>query len=234
MEDLTGNQTEVIAGSVAANGRRVALTLGGLNMLGDLHVYDLEQRKLTRLWGANDDVFAAVKLGEVEEIEYASADGTRIQGWLVKPPEFDPKKKYPLVLEIHGGPHTAYGVGFFHEFRVLAAAGYLVLYTNPRGSTSYGQKFGELHPVQVPRRGLRRHDGGRGLRDRQGLRGRVAHGRDRRQRRRAAHQLDHRADRSLRHRHHAALRGGLGGHVLFVRLRHVPAVLVPRRAVGAS
>ena len=63
LEDLTGNQTEVIAGSVAANGRRVALTLGGLNMLGDLHVYDLEQRKLTRLWGANDDVFAGCEAG---------------------------------------------------------------------------------------------------------------------------------------------------------------------------
>ena len=150
VEDLTGRDREVIAGSVSADGRRVALTLGSVATPGDLHVYDLERRALTRLWGANDELLAEAKLGDVEEIEYASADGTRIQGWLVKPPDFEPRKKYPLVLEIHGGPHTAYGVGFFHEFRVLAAAGYLVLYTNPRGSTSYGQKFADCIQYAFP------------------------------------------------------------------------------------
>ena len=74
----------------------------------------------------------------------------------MKPPDFDPAKKYPMVLEIHGGPHTAYGSGFFHEFQVLAAAGYVVLYTNPRGSTTYGQEFGNVHPVPLP--GRRRKD----------------------------------------------------------------------------
>src|SRR5439155_6236600 len=116
----------------------------------DLHVYDLERRALTRLWGANDELLAETTLGDVEEIEYASADGTRIQSWLVKPPDFEPKKKYPLILEIHGGPHTAYGVGFFHEFRVLAAAGYVVLYTNPRGSTTYGQEFANVIQYRYP------------------------------------------------------------------------------------
>ena len=150
VEELTGKDTEVIAGSVSADGRRVALTLGSLTSTGDLHLYDLEQRTLTRLWGANDEVIASAKLGAVEEIEYASHDGTRIHGWVVKPPDFDPRTRYPLVLEIHGGPHTAYGVGFFHEFRVLAAAGYLVLYTNPRGSTSYGQKFADCIQYKFP------------------------------------------------------------------------------------
>jgi dipeptidyl aminopeptidase/acylaminoacyl peptidase len=150
IEELTGKDTEVIAGSISADGRRVALTLGGTGMLGDLHVYDLERHALRRLWGANDEVLAGVRLGEVEEIEFASQDGTRLQGWLVKPADFDARKKYPLVLEIHGGPHTAYGVGFFHEFRVLAAAGYLVLYTNPRGSTSYGQKFADCIQYRFP------------------------------------------------------------------------------------
>ena len=150
VEELTGRDTEVIAGSISADGRRVALTLGSLTSPGDLHVYDLEKRTLTRLWGANDELLADARLGEVEEIEYTSNDGTRIQAWLVKPPDFDAHKKYPLVLEIHGGPHTAYGVGFFHEFRVLAAAGYLVLYTNPRGSTSYGQKFADCIQYRFP------------------------------------------------------------------------------------
>jgi len=150
VEDLTGPTTEVIAGSVSADGARVALTLGSVGSPSDLHVYDLGSRALTRLWGANDEWLPDVALGEVEEIEYASADGTRIQGWIVKPPGFDPKQKYPLLLEIHGGPHTAYGVGFFHEFRALAAAGYVVLYTNPRGSTSYGQKFADCIQYKFP------------------------------------------------------------------------------------
>jgi dipeptidyl aminopeptidase/acylaminoacyl peptidase len=150
VEDLTGPEQEVIAGSVSADGRRVAMTLGSLATPGDLHVYDLERRTLTRLWGANDELLAGAALGEVEGFDYPSFDGTRIQAWLVKPAGFDPKRKYPLVLEIHGGPHTAYGVGFFHEFRVLAAAGYLVLYTNPRGSTSYGQSFADCIQYRFP------------------------------------------------------------------------------------
>ena len=148
--DLTPATLEVIAGTVSADGRRVALTAGSLNMLGDLHVYDMATQSLTRLWGANDDVFTSVKLGDVEEITYPSKDGTKIQAWIVKPPDFDPQQKYPLILQIHGGPHTAYGVGFFHEYRMLAAAGYVVLYTNPRGSTSYGQKFADCIQYQFP------------------------------------------------------------------------------------
>src|SRR5262245_47772089 len=109
VDDLTGPEVEVIAGSVSADGRRVAMTLGSLETPGDLHVYDLERRALVRLWGANDELLAGAKLGEVETFEVASFDGTRIQAWLVKPADFDPRKQYPLVLEIHGGPHTAYG-----------------------------------------------------------------------------------------------------------------------------
>ena len=150
VEELTGADHEVIAGSVSADGRSVALTLGSHGSPGELAVYDLESRRLTRIWDPNQEWLAEQPLGVVEEIEYPSADGTRIQGWIVKPPDFDPKQKYPLILEIHGGPHTAYGVGFFHEFRVLAAAGYVVLYTNPRGSTSYGQKFADCIQYRFP------------------------------------------------------------------------------------
>ena len=150
VEDLIGAGGDVIAGSVSADGRRVAVTLGSVACPGELCVYDLEARKLVKLWDPNREWLADVPLGTVEEIEYPSADGTRIQGWIVKPPGFDPKKKYPLVLEIHGGPHTAYGFGYFHEFHVLAAAGYVVLYTNPRGSTSYGQKFADCIQYKFP------------------------------------------------------------------------------------
>ena len=100
---------------------------------------------VNRLTEVNADLFSYKKPGEVEEIWYESSyDGRRIQGWICKPPNFDPNKKYPLILEIHGGPFANYGSRFSMEVQLYAAAGYVVLYTNPRGSTSYGQEFGNL------------------------------------------------------------------------------------------
>lgn len=98
--------------------------------------------KLTTL---NQDVFKFKKLGKVEEIWYESSyDQQKIQGWIVTPPDFNPAKKYPLLLEIHGGPFANYGDRFSAELQFYASAGYVVLYTNPRGSTSYGEEFGNL------------------------------------------------------------------------------------------
>ena len=70
-----------------------------------------------------------------------STDGQTVHGWLMKPPGFSARKKWPLVLEVHGGPETMYAATFMHEFQVLAARGYAVLYTNPRGSKGYGEAF---------------------------------------------------------------------------------------------
>jgi dipeptidyl aminopeptidase/acylaminoacyl peptidase len=81
-------------------------------------------------------------LGEVEHLPYTSSGNTAVEGWLVKPPGFDPSKRYPLIMEIHGGPHGMYNVGFNPMYQQFAAKGYLVLYTNPRGSTGYGSPFG--------------------------------------------------------------------------------------------
>jgi dipeptidyl aminopeptidase/acylaminoacyl peptidase len=93
----------------------------------------------------NADLFAGKTLGAVEEIWWeSSADGRRVQGWIVKPPGFDPERKYPFILEIHGGPISHYGDRFSAEMQMFAAAGYVVLYSNPRGSTSYGEEFGDL------------------------------------------------------------------------------------------
>lgn len=97
---------------------------------------------LRLLTHVNDDILAARKIGDTEEVWYESSGGTRVQGWLVKPPGFDSHQKYPLILHIHGGPHSMYGVGFSYSFQNLAANGYVVLYTNPRGSTGYGTAFG--------------------------------------------------------------------------------------------
>jgi acylaminoacyl-peptidase len=99
-------------------------------------------RRITRL---NEDLFGHKQLGAVEEIWFESSyDRRRIQGWIVKPPGFDPEKSYPLILEIHGGPFADYGDRFAAEIQLYAAAGYVVLYVNPRGSTSYGEEFGNL------------------------------------------------------------------------------------------
>jgi len=97
---------------------------------------------LTRV---NEGLLSGRTLGQVEEIWYESAkDHRKIQGWIIKPPGFDPAKKYPLILEIHGGPFANYGDRFDLEKQLMAARGYVVLYTNPRGSTSYGAEFGNL------------------------------------------------------------------------------------------
>jgi dipeptidyl aminopeptidase/acylaminoacyl peptidase len=117
--------------------------LGSYREPGDIVTVDLRRpQRIARLTSVNDDVLSDIRLGEVEEIWYNSADGTRVQGWLVKPPSFDPSKKYPLILHIHGGPHAMYNAGFHYSFQNFAANGYLVLYTNPRGSTGYGTDFG--------------------------------------------------------------------------------------------
>ena len=101
----------------------------------------------TILTNLNDDLLGHKTLGNVEEITWqSSAGGLEVQGWIVTPPDFDAEKDYPLILEIHGGPFTAYGPHFSVETQLYAAAGYVVLYTNPRGSTSYGYDFAnEIH-----------------------------------------------------------------------------------------
>ncbi len=147
---LTDADHEVAAGSVSADGRRVALTLGSLGTPGEICLYDLESRTLTKLFDPNAALLGDGVLGEVEALEWTMPDGVAIQGWVVKPKGWDGSKRLPLVVEIHGGPHTAYGVGFFHEFRVLAEAGNLVLYTNPHGSTSYGHEFGNRLQYHMP------------------------------------------------------------------------------------
>ncbi len=103
--------------------------------------YAKGKRAPLRLTDLNTDLVSQRELSSIEQLRWQSTDGLDIEGWLVFPPEFDPEKKYPLILEIHGGPHTAYGPQFSAEIQLFAAAGYVVLYTNPRGSTSYGDEF---------------------------------------------------------------------------------------------
>jgi dipeptidyl aminopeptidase/acylaminoacyl peptidase len=103
--------------------------------------------QLTRV---NEDLLSSVRLGQVEEIWYPSTGGARVQGFVVKPPSFDPSKKYPLIMEIHGGPHGMYNTGFSFMYQNFAANGYVVLYTNPRGSTGFGSAFGNAIQRRYP------------------------------------------------------------------------------------
>ena len=126
-------------------------TLTSFHKPGDVVSFSITSpANIRQLTSVNDDVLNQVKLGEVEEIWYTSADDYKIQGWVIKPPDFDPKKKYPLMLSIHGGPHAMYGVGFNFGWQEHAANGYLVLYTNPRGSTGYGSAFGNSIKYAYP------------------------------------------------------------------------------------
>ncbi|WP_224484943.1 alpha/beta hydrolase family protein [Robertkochia aurantiaca] len=101
--------------------------------------------KIKILTGLNDDILSHRKLGEVEEVRYTSSvDGRELQGWIVKPPHYEEGKSYPLIVENHGGPILNYGDRFSAEMQLYASEGYLVFYPNPRGSTSYGEEFGNL------------------------------------------------------------------------------------------
>ncbi|MGH7471626.1 MAG: S9 family peptidase, partial [Longimicrobiales bacterium] len=110
---------------------------------GDIVTFSLTAPdRVNKLTDVNADILAGKKIGQTEEIWYTSVDNYKIQGWIVKPPDFDPSKKYPLMLEIHGGPHSMYNVGFSFPRQEHVANGYVLLYTNPRGSTGYGSAFG--------------------------------------------------------------------------------------------
>ncbi|MFK7865325.1 MAG: prolyl oligopeptidase family serine peptidase [Pseudohongiellaceae bacterium] len=125
--------------SIADNGA-IAYTAGTSQRPADLAFANRRgARTLTQL---NEDLLGHKNLGTVEEISWqSSAGGLEVWGWIVTPPDFDATQKYPLMLEIHGGPFSAYGPHFSAEVQLYAAAGYVVLYTNPRGSTSYGYDF---------------------------------------------------------------------------------------------
>jgi acylaminoacyl-peptidase len=121
-----------------------ALTLNSPYRPADLAV-GRKQHKPKQITHLNDDVFGHKQLGQVKELVWPSSyDDREIQGWIVTPPDFDPAKRYPFILEIHGGPFAAYGPNFSAEMQRYAAEGYVVLYANPRGSTSYGEEFGNL------------------------------------------------------------------------------------------
>jgi dipeptidyl aminopeptidase/acylaminoacyl peptidase len=137
-----GRPYNAAAFTVSNNGK-LAYTHGTPAHPADLAVKD--GRNVKRITNLNKDLFSYRELGNVEEMTWKSSfDQREIQGWLVTPPNFDPNEKYPFILEIHGGPFASYGSVFSAEIQAFAAAGYVVLYANPRGSSGYGAEFGNL------------------------------------------------------------------------------------------
>ncbi len=205
IDPVTSGNGDVMSYTIDASAQKIAFVRSTPTAVGDLHVLDTAStaapKKLTAF---NDSLFAQLSMNEPEEMWYTSFDGQKIQGWILKPPAFDATKKYPLILQIHGGPHSAYGNTFTHEFQWMAAKGYVVLYTNPRGSSNYGQDFGNIIQVQLPGRRCEGSDGGSRRDPEEGLRRRDADGRDRRQRRRPPHELGRDADEPLQGRRQPA------------------------------
>lgn len=123
-----------------ASGKMVYLA-NDFKHLDDVYVADLSGKNERKLTSLNEALWKQLQLADVERFTYKSADDWDVDGFFVKPINWQAGKKYPLVLSIHGGPAGQYGVDWYHEFQVYAAKGYAVLFTNPRGSTGYGQKF---------------------------------------------------------------------------------------------
>ncbi|MFN3421310.1 MAG: S9 family peptidase [Armatimonadota bacterium] len=149
-QPLTDGTMDIYAFSADKSASVFVLALSKPTLPGELFTLRLqsasvavttELQQLTRL---NTDWLDKVQLSEPEEVWFESFDGTKIQGWLLKPPDFEPTQKYPLLLYIHGGPHAQYGNTFFHEFQFHAARGYIVFYTNPRGSMGYEENFAAI------------------------------------------------------------------------------------------
>ena len=141
VRQITEGVHQISISSINRNGT-LATTVSSFHEPGDIYILNPNRpNRMARLTHMNSDLMRNVELGDVEEIWYKSVDDLDIQGWVVKPPNFDPNESYPMMLVIHGGPHAMYGVGFNYSWQEHAANGYLVLYTNPRGSTGYGSAF---------------------------------------------------------------------------------------------
>jgi dipeptidyl aminopeptidase/acylaminoacyl peptidase len=144
----SGEITEVISGRRRINGfsydedfRKVAFVATSVDKPTELFVADIDGRNERRITGFNDALNQEIAWPSAERFTYESVGGLEIEAWLQYPHGYEAGKRYPLVLYIHGGPHSAYGEGWFDEFHNLTGAGMFVLYTNPRGSSGYGADF---------------------------------------------------------------------------------------------
>jgi len=149
VSEITHGDQAVLDFSITPDARTIIALISTPVAIGDLFAIGADGNQ-TQLTDFNHKLWSQLNLTAPDEINYKTFDGKNIQGWIQKPPDFDPHKKYPMILDIHGGPHAAYGWVFDHEFQWMAAKGYVVLYINPRGSTSYGQDFANIIQYHYP------------------------------------------------------------------------------------
>ena len=140
---LTPGDVHVRDFSIDTAKKQIALLIGDATRPQEIYTLNVVQQagEMQRVTHFNDALFDDLTVVAPEYIQYKGADDWSMDGWILKPHDFEPSKKYPLIVEIHGGPNTQYGYGFFHEMQMLVAQGYVVLYTNPRGSCGYGFDF---------------------------------------------------------------------------------------------
>lgn len=139
--ELLGGRRRINGFSLDATGRQVAFVSTSMTRPTELYLADALGKNERKLTTFNDKLNAEVSWADAERFTYTSVGNLEVEGWLMKPVGYEAGKKYPVVLYIHGGPHSAYGEGWFDEFQNLAAMGMFVLFTNPRGSSGYGGPF---------------------------------------------------------------------------------------------
>ncbi|HEY4624031.1 MAG TPA: S9 family peptidase, partial [Solibacillus sp.] len=127
--------------AIFKNGNRALMTVSNPTFPGELFDFDITTGERKQLTTFNAEFLASTTLSTPEAIIYTTKDGLTVHGWIMKPTNYIVGEKYPLIVEVHGGPHTLYANTFFHEMQLLAAQGYGVLYVNPRGSHGYSQEF---------------------------------------------------------------------------------------------
>ena len=126
--------------SISQDQNKLAYLYGTMTDPGQIYVFDFSSGQHNCLTRFNQEFLNRIDLGETQEIWFKGSDGNDLQGWILKPPGFDPAKKYPSILQIHGGPLVQYGNFFMHEFYYLAAQGFVVYFCNPRGGRGYGEE----------------------------------------------------------------------------------------------
>lgn len=145
LEKITDGKQHVMCSSVDGKTTKLAMTISNHLQPAEVYVMSLNSSKAKpiKLTSFNKSLLDEIMLSRPEEVIFRSTGNYPVHGWIVRPPDFKPGRKYPSVLEIHGGPRVQYGNTFFHEMQLLAANGYVVYYGNPRGGQGYGEKHAD-------------------------------------------------------------------------------------------
>jgi dipeptidyl aminopeptidase/acylaminoacyl peptidase len=157
VKELTAEKQAVQGFAIGPDATQALVLVSTPVNIGDLFTVPLDgSKQQTQLTHVNEALFSQLNLTMPDDMEVVPTANPKdissqtIETWVQKPPDFDSSKKYPLILNIHGGPHSAYGWVFDHEFQYMAAKGYVVVYPNPRGSTNYGQQFANIIQHNYP------------------------------------------------------------------------------------